>query len=232
MTKKKKATEEKSVDVVEIIEDAEAKRKKKKKDVTAVQKGMPIKDTTANLPDHAKARKIVCKETGEVEVLKVNLSDITATTKSIYVDNIHSANPQILQTIYWIIMKDSRHVVARVTKEEYEYVLEQTKKLNHLVSVVDCAVTPTLTYGSWKAHEIKKELPSPDQIEEEDARFKNNPTGFHNPPILVSLAEAEELTAAATEEEDEEWDFDDNEEIDVNEDEEEEEFELEDDEEF
>lgn len=230
MTKKKvKATESKSVDVVEIIEEEEAKRKVgKKKDPTVLKKGTPIKDTTDKLPEHAKSRKIVCRETGEVEVLKVDLSDITATTKSIYVDNIHSANPHILQTIYWIIMKDSRHVVARVTQEEYEYVVGQLKKVNHLVSVVDCAVTPTLTYGSWKLQDLKKELPSPDQIEEEDARFKSNPTGFHNPPILVALKEAEELSAAGVEE-DEEWDFDDEDEAEIDENEE---ITLGDDEEF
>lgn len=211
-TKKKvKAAKDKSVDVVEIIEEEEAKRKKAKQKTTAdVKKKLPIKDTTADLPENARNRKIVCKEVSETEVIKVDIADITATSKTMYVDNIHSANPVIMQTIYWITMPDTRHVVARVTKEEYEYVVGQLKKASHLVSVVDCAVTPTLTYGSWKISELKGELPSPDQIEMEDKKFRENPTSLHNPPIAIELAE-EEVASAAEEEEDEwvAWDDED-----------------------
>lgn len=209
-TKKKvKSAKDKPVDVVEIIEEEEAKRAKAKAKPSAdVKKKLPIKDTTADLPENARNRKIVCKEVSEVEVLKVDIADITATSKTMYVDNIHSANPVIMQTIYWITMPDTRHVVARVTKEEYEYVVGQLKKASHLVSVVDCAVTPTLTYGSWKISELKGELPSPDQIEMEDKKFKDNPTSLHNPPVAIELM-AEEEVASAAEEEDEWGDWDD-----------------------
>lgn len=256
-SKKKKSTQQdKSVDVLDIIETEEAKRKEekkeevkpskspkveapdKKKPSTGMKKGMPIKDTTDQLPKLAQDRKIVCKQVTEVGISRIDITDITSTSKQIYVDNIHSANPQILQTIYWIICPDTRHVVVRVEKDEYNYVLKTSGKTAvHHISVVDCAVMPTLTYGSWKVDEVKGELPSPQQIEEKDEAFKKNPTNFHNPPVKVELYEAQQEAEKAIkeasaskedtqEEEDFDFDFSDEEEEDNEEENEEEDFDF------
>lgn len=202
---KKPKPEPKQEPELEIVKPEAKKGELKKK---------PIKDTSDKLPDVIKQRKIICKDVGGVVPTKVALEDITATSKCIYVNDIHSANPEILQTIYWIIMPNTVHVLARVTKEEYEYVVQKTgKQGKHLVSVVDCSVIPTLTYGSWKLKDIKGELPTTSQIEEEDENFRKNPTNFHNVPVKIEIYENElkalDEVAAADETDDEEFEIED-----------------------
>lgn len=168
------------------------KNKSKKPKKHLIPTGEPIKDTTHKLPEQIQKKMIVCKEVGQYKTSQVELDEIKATSKQIYVDNIHHANPTILQTIYWIIAPESRHVVARVTKEQYEYILQNKKNINHHISVVDCAVIPTLTYGSWKASEINGELPSAEQIKEKEEELKKNTAVIHNPPVKIELYKEEE----------------------------------------
>lgn len=211
----------KEVDVVDTIDKEQKKRKAKsrtkvkpkakeseevppqKKKIEGLPKKKQIEDTTKNLPDKLAEQRVVCKEVGHTSVSKVALSDIVATSKSIYVDDIHHANPNVLQTVYWALMPNTRHVCARMTEEEYERVYKLTaNKINHHVAVVDCAVSPTLSYGSWERKSLKKDFPSPDQIDLYDKKFKENPTMFHNPPVRLDIIDD------TNEETDDEFDFD------------------------
>jgi hypothetical protein len=202
--KKAKASKKSSADVLDTIETEETKPKKKKKQKKkAEEKPKPkaketpksngaVKDTTHKLPSTAASKKIVCKEVGSPSVTRVDVHDIKGTSKQVYVDNIHSANPQTLQVIYWVICPDTRHVILRVTEDQYQETMKALgKNATHHLSVVDCAVVPTLTYGSWQVRDIKGDFPSPQQIAEQDKAFKSNPTMFHNPPVTVELYEAQ-----------------------------------------
>lgn len=203
--------------MTEVKEKAVTTKSKKKKAKT-VDKPKPaatpkeeLKDTSSNLPDKIASRKIVAKEVNTKENTRVELNTIQATSQQVYVDDIHHANPTALQTIYWIIMPDTRHVVLRVTKEQYEEIVKKKPNMNHLVSFVDCSVYPTLTYGSWKLDEIQGGFPDNEQLKEQEARFKRNPTMFHNRPVKIELYEEEPTDDIKEEEfdfEDEEFDFD------------------------
>jgi hypothetical protein len=166
--------------------------KKKATKKPGLEKKEALKDTSEKLPSVIKERKIVCKEMGAVSVSKVEIDEIVATSKYLYVDDIHSANPKVLQTVYWVIMPDSRLVVARISEDEYNYLRNKGKKVTHHVAVVDCSVVPTLTYGAWIVEQLKKDFPSPAQIAAADEEFKKNPTNFHNPPVRLEIVEAQE----------------------------------------
>ncbi len=197
----------KEVNVVATIEKEEAKRKKnkkknKKKKVASIKETQSkkktickemVQDTSHNLPETLAKQRIVCHHAGRPFTSNVHLSDVKATSKSIYVDDIHHANPTVLQTIHWVHMPNTRHVVARVTEDEYERIYRMTKEeINHYVNVVDCAVNPTLTYGSWLRKDIKNDFPSAAQIQLQDEEFKENPTNFHNPPVRLNFIEDED----------------------------------------
>lgn len=165
----------------------QAKKKTPESPQTVSKKQPPVADTSKNLPEPVQSRKVLCKQVGLTRPTPITLDDVTATTKSIYVDDIHHANPTHLQTIHWVILKDHPVVIARVEQSEYESILKERPKLNHLVSVVDCSVVPTLTYGSWKASQLSSGFPTAKQIAERDEEFKTNPTVLHNPPVKLEL---------------------------------------------
>lgn len=183
---------------VAVTTEAPAPTKKKKVE--------PLKDTSDKLPKKVADRKVVATRVGDVRSTNVSVSDITATSQSVYVDDIHHANPTPLQTIYWLILKNNPHVVVRVEKSVYENVVSTVKNINHLYTVVDCSVVPTLSYGSWKLNEIN-EFPTSAQIKEQDSRFKKNPTMVHNPPVKIELYEEEADDELKDTQEDDTFDF-------------------------
>lgn len=184
--------------------DAQEKKKNKKPKVKNNQpnekkpadpkkKQLPESDTSNELPPIIKEKKILARNVDRVQPIKVGFEEVAATSQSIYVDDIHHANPTRLQTIYWIIMPNTSHIIARVSKEQYEEILQKKPTINHHVNVVDCSVVPTLTYGSWKVSQLKDGFPSMKQIEAQDEEFKNNPTRIHNQPVKIELIEKQML---------------------------------------
>ena len=197
--KKKKAKAKKKPSSQKTTEQQVASRTKKQK---------PLADTTSALPDTLSQQRIVCQEVGNTTPTNITLDEINGTSMSIYVDDIHHANPSVLQTIYWIHLKNHRYVIARVSEKQYEIICQNKPRITHLVSVVDCAVTPTLSYGSWKRHELKNDFPSAQQISAKDEAFQENGTNFHNPPVKIELLDVE-TDNDSDDSSDEEWDFSD-----------------------
>lgn len=209
-----KAKKESAVAVEEKKDQKKPKNappKEKKKDVTKPK--VEKKPAASKLPSAIAEKKVFCTSSYSPQPLKVAIKDVRATSKQVYVDDIHHLNPTVLETNYMLILKNNPHVVVRVTEEVHSEVVQLTgAKISHLYSAVDCSVIPTLSYGSWKLTEIKDELPSVKQIAEQDVELKNNPAYVHNPPIKVELyvdkkdEEAEEETFDFFNEEDEEED--------------------------
>lgn len=218
-----------SLNIIDVIEEEETKRskarskkKKKKTRSNPSTKGKlkpKVKEVKADSesdtnktakkkPPEVEARKIRCKEVNNPNVAHIELKDIKGTSQSIYVDDIHHANPTVLETIYWVNLKDNRWVIARVPKEDYDYIVQKTgKRIAHHVTVVDCSVLPTLSYGSWQFHELTDAFPSAKQIEEQDRLFRENPTNFHNAPVKIELIREKAASKEDDNQEDEELDL-------------------------
>ena len=185
------------VDIVETVKEQESKRspensnaesnKKKKDKKKKSKKEKEEKPEEPGLPPKVEERKIRCKERLTNSVDKVTLKDIKATNKTVYVHDIHDANPQVLETMYWVVLRDHRFVCAMVSKEDWEYIVNNGSGIRHHLRVVDCGVFPTLSY-SFNLMELENgEFPTLAEIEEKDEEFRNNPTNFHNPSLIVKL---------------------------------------------
>lgn len=206
-----KAKKETAVTTPEAPKKEEKKAAPKKKKAVA-PKVDSLTDTSSKLPKAIAERKIVAKATGNVNTISVAIGDIKATSQCVYVDDIHHANPTPLQTIYWLILKNNAHVVVRVDSDVYDDVVKQTgadgKTIPHLYSVVDCSVIPTLTYGSWKYHEIKG-FPTMAQIKLQDTKMKQNDSFIHNHPVKIELYKGDTTDVVEEEEDDAMFDFED-----------------------
>lgn len=152
-----------------------------------------VQDVVSTLPEHKQGTYVRAKSVGETKTIQVNINDITATSQSVYVTDIHAANPQVLATVYWIIMPNTSNVVLRVTKEDYENLMKrkEAQSMSHLYSVVDNSVFPSLTYGSWKLKEIKG-FPTAEQIDEYDAKFRTMEVYLHNQPVIAAIQQKQE----------------------------------------
>lgn len=181
-------------------------------------------DTVSTLPEKQQHSYIKAKITGEVRMIDVDIKTIKATSQTVYVADIHAQNPDILSIVYWIIMPNTQHVVLRVLKEDYEALLKrkEAQSMNHLYSVVDNAVFPSLTYGSWKLNDIK-DFPTQDQIREYDAKFRTMDVVIHNQPVVGKVSDKESV------EEDEDEDFEIDFTLDGDEEDEQDEFDFEED---
>lgn len=172
-------------------------KKKSSKTGTAAPKkevSNKVENNTTKLPAEKQGVYIVAKQVGEGKPIRVQVSDITATSQQVYVNDIHSANPEILAVNYYVIMPNTAHVVLRLSEKEYNELLamKENKRMKNLYSVVDCAVYPSLTYGSWSLSEITNGLPDVDQVADYDAKFKKLDIQFHNQPVHAELMEEEE----------------------------------------
>lgn len=189
-TKKKKAVKAKST-------DAEAVAPKEE-------------ETLPGLPPQVEGKKIRCTDPMDKRsYANVDMSAIKATTKTIYVHDIHDANPQHLEEEYGLLLTDSRFVYAKTTKEDYEKVVKE-KKVNHHITVVDCSVFPTLSYGFTSAKLANGEFPNLAEIEAMDVKFRQNPTGYHNPSIIARLVDkqvVEDIEPANEIDDEDEFDF-------------------------
>lgn len=206
-TTKELASEEVAATVVEetpVQKAIKAVSAGKKKAATPVNK---MEDNIAALPESKQKVYIKAKAVGETKEVNVNIADITATSQNVYVADIHAQNAQVLATVYWVIMPNTQHVVLRVTKDEYDALMlkKEAKSMKHLYSVIDNAVFPSITYGSWKLSDIKG-FPTLDQIDEYDAKFRGMEVNIHNAPNIASIQDDEE------EEDDFEIDFEEDEE--------------------
>lgn len=192
--------------------EAPKKEEKKTKKKEAAPKSNPLVDTSSKLPKAIAERKIVAKSTGNVSNISITVADVKATSQCVYVDDIHHANPTPLQTIYWLILKNNTHVVVRADKDVYDEVVKLTgadgKTVQHLYSVVDCSVIPTLSYGSWKLHEIKG-FPTMAQIKLQDTKMKQNDSFIHNHPVKIELFKGDTVEDLVDQEEDDMFDFED-----------------------
>lgn len=177
------------------------KTKKAKQEVSNT-----VADITSKLPDAKKAVYITAREINESKPIKVSIDDIKATSQYIHVNDIHSANPEILAKVYYIIMPNTNYVVLRLAEKDYNELLTKStsKRINHLYSVVDHAVFPSLTYGSWKLNEIAGELPDADQVADYDDKFKKMDIHVHNQPVhaVLDFVEEEDLDIDFSEDED------------------------------
>lgn len=173
------------------------------------------KDNVKALPKDKQLVYITANQVSDVKTIQVDVSKIKATSKTIYVADIHALNPDILATVYWIVMPNTPHVVLRITEEQYNdlLVMKEARKMKHLVTVVDNAVFPSLSYGSWSINEIN-DFPTEKQIREFDAKFKSMKLNFHNQPVVG------EVVATNMDEEDFEIDFSEDDADDNDEDEE------------
>ena len=181
-----------------IKQGVKPKSKKGKGNVVGVKvTGTPTKKSPSDkvesivpsLPAEKQGLYINATRVSENKPVRVKATDIAATSKQVYVNDIHSANPQILAVNLLLIIPNSAHIILKVSEQEYTDLLasKEAKSMNHLYSVVDNAVYPSLTYGSWKLREIKGELPTLDQIDEYDAKFKKMDVFFHNHPVYGSV---------------------------------------------
>ena len=172
-----------------------------------------VTDTVPKLPKEKQAVYITAKASGEAKPVKVKVNDIVATSQQVHVNDIHSANPEIFAKTYYIIMPNTTHVVLRLSEKDYNDFLAspEAKKVKHLYSVVDNAVFPSLTYGSWHLSEIAGELPDADQIMDYDEKFKKMDIHFHNQPVYGKLGflEEDEMDFDFGEDEEDEIDFSD-----------------------
>ena len=206
---KGEATTKKSKEKLKVVDKPTTKEKKQ-------EASTEVKDVIKALPKEKQAVYITATQVGATSTLQVDISKITATSKCIYVADIHALNPHILATVYWVIMPNTPHVVLRVTEKQYNdlLVMKGARRMKHLVTVVDNAVFPSLSYGSWSVDEIN-DFPSEAQIRQFDAKFKSMKLNFHNQPVIAEVA------AASMEDEDElEIDFSEDDADDNNEEEE------------
>ena len=176
------------------------------KAVKAAKAKQASEDVVAALPESKQRSYIKAKIVGETKEVEVDIKTITATSQTVYVADIHAQNPDILATVYWVIMPNTQYVVLRVSKEDYEELLKkkEAQSMKHFYSVVDNAVFPSLTYGSWKLSEIKG-FPTLDQIDEYDAKFRTMDVFIHNPSVKATISDKEQ--AEADEDDDFEIDF-------------------------
>lgn len=192
-----------------IKSDGSKKKAKAKVDVKKEAPSNKVQDIVAALPEHKQKNYVKANAVGETKQIKVDINDITATSQVLYVADIHALNPQILATAYWIIMPNTSNVVLRVTKDDYEELLtrKEAQSMNHLYSVVDNAVYPSLTYGSWKLKDIKN-FPTLEQIDEYDAKFRTMEVSIHNQPIVGLIASNDEVAATSDDNEEDEFEID------------------------
>ena len=169
-----------------------------------------VESVVPSLPAEKQGLYINATRVSENKPIRVKATDIAATSKQVYVNDIHSANPQILAVNLLLIIPNSAHIILKVSEQEYTKLLasKEAKSMNHLYSVVDNAVYPSLTYGSWKLDEITGELPTLDQIDEYDAKFKKMDVFFHNQPVYgsVILGEDDDLEIDFSEDDEDEDD--------------------------
>lgn len=150
---------------------------------------------TTNLPDHIANRRIVGKSTVMTNKIDLKLADITGTSRQMYLNDIHSGLPVVLEEHYWVNMRGQRWPLARVDKDDYDFVMAHAthlKESDHRAMFIDAAVNPTLTY-SWRVSELNSEgLPTLDMVELQDAKHKKNPTYVHNSKVNVIITEREQ----------------------------------------
>lgn len=173
------------------------------------------------LPKEKAAQYIQTKNLIEGKKLAIDISSIATVSKQLYVNDIHSANPEILAKNFILICPNTPHVTLRIPEKDYMDLLNlpAAKKIKKLVTVIDLAVFPSLTYGPWHLQDIKDVLPDADQIADYDAEFKKRDVFFHNQSVYGFINEHEdedeELLLLDDEEEEEEMlDFSDEEEHD------------------
>lgn len=152
---------------------------------------------TSKLPEHVTKRRIKLASTLTSDVIEVSLKDITGTSTTLYVNDIHDVLPVVMEQVYWVHTPGARWPLGRVSKEDYDFIHANAKGSiaddRHLFIVTDCAVNPTLSY-SWKLAELKgKSFPMMDMILTQDKEFKNNPTFIHNRNPRFVVTDNEEL---------------------------------------
>lgn len=188
-------------------------KKKAKKEWKTVDGPKALEDV--QLPKEVLDRKIVARSVIPSKDYGVNVAEIVGTSKCMYVNDIHDMAPVILATIYWLRLKDNPHVIVRCTEDDYQWAIDNLRitNANHLISVVDCSINPTISYG-WQLDKLKGlPLPSLDMIKAyEDSHFKNNPTYFHNQKIVAVLKDKPKQTGDPDEDE---FEFADEEEFEV-----------------
>lgn len=202
--------------------EAPTKEKLRKKQSQTGKEGYAktLDNIPSLLPKEKAAQYIQAKDLIQGKKLAVNISSITTVSKQLYVNDIHSANPEVLAKNFILICPNTPHVTLRIPEEDYMNLLNlpAAKKIKKLVTVVDLAVFPSLTYGPWYLQDIKDILPDADQIADYDAEFKKRDVFFHNQSVYGVINEDdddEELLLLDDEEEEEEMlDFSDEEEHD------------------
>lgn len=162
------------------------------------------KVNTAGLPESVLKHKIVGKSTVSDGVQKITIAEVTHTSRCMYVNDIHSANPVVLAEHFWIGCVGQRWPIVRVEKDDYEFVLKHTKgrlpKHSHIICVVDCSINPTLSYGFY-LDDLPNGFPTLDQIKQKDAEFKKNPTTIHNQTVKLVIEDRQQAEVAQPEEE-------------------------------
>lgn len=189
------------LDTVKVMEENEGKRKKKSVEPPKKPSGKrqierdPIAhDSLAGVPEHHRDKKMKTKDTITSRNVVIEAKDIKAISHYYYVNDIHTANPQVLHEMYWAIMPGHPYVCLPLSKEDATWMRKNTK-VEHIIVVVDCSYTPTLSYG-WKSTELKGDFPTLEEIAEYDKRLKDNPTHFRNYPVKGVLKATDEIAAA------------------------------------
>lgn len=191
--------------------------KKKKKDKPKAAKSLPgqEKQLEVKLPQEVQDQKIKVRSVIPAKDYWIEARDIAGVSKCVYVNDIHAANAAPLAMIYWLRLIDNPHVIVRCTQDQYLWAIDtlKLKDSDCLITVIDCGSYPTLSY-CWQRSKLKNEFPSLDQIKKyEDDNFKDNPTSFHNWPIVPKVREmeaaAKEAAAAAEEDESDSFDWED-----------------------
>lgn len=193
--------EKQDLDTVKVMEEHEGKRKKGNNGFTQRPDQKPLgrkpieKDPVAHnpmsgVPEAHRKKKITTKDSITARTIQIEAGDISAVSRYYYVNDIHTANPQVLHEAYWAIMPGHSHVCAPLPKEDFLWMIKNTK-VEQIICVVDCSYTPALSYG-WKRSEIKGDFPTLDEIAEYDKRLKDNQTHFRNWPVKVVVKQAQE----------------------------------------
>jgi hypothetical protein len=184
--------------------DTAPKKKAKAIEIKTHKPAEEKRVNTAGLPESVLKHKLIGKSTISDGTQKITLAEVTGTSRSIYVNDIHSANPVVLAEHFWIGCIGQRWPVVRVEKDEYEFVLKHTQgrlpKNSHIICVVDCSIDPTLSYGFY-LDELPHGFPTLDQIKQKDAEFRKNPTTVHNQSVKLVIEEKQQTKVAQQEEE-------------------------------
>ncbi len=190
----------------------ESKKEKKAKDVTLTTVNGVVDSTPKSqligLPKEILNRKIKGNSTVSPGTQDVTLAQITGTSKCIYVNNIHDANPIVLEVHYWANMHGQRWPIGRITEEEHEFILQHAglPPKAHITTVVDCSIDPTLSYA-WYADQMQgRKLPTFQMVLDYEAKnFGGNTTNFYNQRVQV------QIRGKKKDEDEEAWTFDDDE---------------------